>query len=61
MINTNWETPRELRTVNIIVRLTPEEKQSLFREAQKAGISISAFVRLLMRNWADGINFSKKG
>lgn len=54
------ETGQEVRTENVIVRLTPNEKQALVNEAQKIGISISAFFRLLLRNWADGITFTKK-
>jgi len=60
MNNKSLETNLETRTENLIVRLTPEEKLSIGREAQKAGISISAFIRLLFRNWANGINFNKK-
>lgn len=54
------EIPQNIRTENIIVRLTPLEKATIISEAQKAGISISAFIRLLLRNWADGITFQKK-
>lgn len=60
MINNYLETGQETRTENVIVRLTHAEKQSLVNEAKKVGISISAFVRLLLRNYADGINFTKK-
>lgn len=60
MDNRIYETDQNIRTENLIVRLTREEKNTLFREAQKAGISISAFIRLLLHNWSDGINFTKK-
>jgi len=61
MNNKYLETDQNIRTENLIVRLTPEEKAILHSEAQKASISISAFVRLLLRNWSNGINFNKKG
>jgi len=54
------ETTQEQRTENVLVRLTQEEKETLVKEAQKAGMSISAFIRLLLRNWSDGIRFEKK-
>jgi len=60
MDNRIYETDLNTRTETLIVRLTREEKNTLFREAQKAGISISAFIRLLLVNWSDGINFTKK-
>ncbi len=54
------ETGLDTRTENVFIRLTPDEKHSLVQEAQKSGISISAFVRLLLRNWTDKITFEKK-
>jgi len=60
MDNRYLETNQLNRTENVIVRLTPQEKTILFREAQKTGISVSAFIRLLLRNWSDGISFTKK-
>jgi len=60
MKNRTLETDQNTRTENLIVRLTPEEKTTITREAQKAGISISAFIRLLLRNWSNGISFTKK-
>jgi hypothetical protein len=56
-----FETDQNQRTENVIVRLTLEEKHILVREAQKLGISISALVRLLLRNWTNGIKFEKNG
>ncbi len=58
--NINLETNQETRTENVLVRLTQEEKDTLVKEAQKVGISISAFVRLLLRNYSNGIRFEKK-
>ena len=57
-MNIKYETSQQTRTENAFIRLTPDEKQELFREAQKAGISISAFVRLLLHNWTKSIIFA---
>jgi len=59
MDNRVYET--DARTENLMVRLTPEEKSTMFKEAQKLGISISAFVRLLLLNWANSVTFHKGG
>jgi len=48
------ETGLETKTEQVIFRLTSEEKQGLFKEAQKLGISTSAFIRLLYRSWLNG-------
>ena len=48
------ETDQQTRTENVRIRMTPVEKKRLFTEAQKLGISISAFVRLLLNSWHDG-------
>ena len=54
-----YETGQETRTEQMIVRMTPTEKQAIFREAQKLGISVSAFVRLLFNSW-DGVKLNRK-
>lgn len=54
------ETDTDTRTKNVIIRITPTEKDTLAAEAQRLGISISAFIRLLLRGWVDGVNFTKK-
>lgn len=54
-----YETGQEIRTEQMIVRMTPSEKRIIFREAQKLGISISAFVRLLLNSW-NGIELNRK-
>lgn len=54
------ETDLTTRTEFLMVRMTKEEKDTLAGEAQKLGISISAFIRLLLRNWSNGITFQKK-
>ena len=50
----HFETGLETRTENVIVRLTRSEKNTLCIEAQKLGISISAFTRLLLYSWISG-------
>ena len=37
------------------------EKEALEAEAKKLGISVSAFIRLLIKQWSDGIRFEKVG
>lgn len=54
-----FETRQGTKTEFQLLRLTPAEKQLLSQEAQKLGISISAFVRLLFRNWASKVTFEK--
>jgi hypothetical protein len=58
----NYETGQEVRTENTIIRQTPDEKRYLFSESQKLGISISAFLRMLVSAWRDGnVNINGKG
>uniref|UniRef100_A0A6M3IXR3 Uncharacterized protein n=1 Tax=viral metagenome TaxID=1070528 RepID=A0A6M3IXR3_9ZZZZ len=54
------ETAIGVKTENLMVRLTLSEKRQLFSEAQKLGISGSAFVRLLLVNWMNSIK-SERG
>ena len=54
------ETAIGVKTENLMVRLTPNEKRQLFSGAQKLGISASAFVRLLLVNWINS-GKSEKG
>jgi hypothetical protein len=55
-----YETDLQTRTTNVIVRLTPDEKVLLLTEAKKLGISISAFIRLLMNTWVNNLSLTKK-
>ena len=48
------------KSANIIIRVTPDEKQSIDAEAEKIGLSTSAFLLLLARQYSDGIRFEKK-
>jgi len=38
-----------------------EDAEKLEEEARKLGISVSAFIRLLIKQWSDGIKFEKRG
>jgi hypothetical protein len=60
MNNVDLESPQEQKTETVIIRLTPSERTQLEEESQKAGVSISAFIRLLLRNYSNGIRFEKK-
>ena len=44
---------------SIRFRLDDTEKEKIEAEAKKLGISVSAFIRLLIKNWSDGIKFEK--
>ena len=46
-----YEYPREIKTENVIFRLTIKEKKALFRMAQLEGGSISAFLRMLIEQY----------
>ncbi len=54
-----YETTSEQKTENLDIRVTPAEKEMFAKEAQRLGISISAFVRLLLKNWSDQVTFKK--
>ena len=47
-------------TKAVYVRLPLKEHGQAVEEADKLGISLSAFVRLLIRQWGDGIEFRKR-
>ena len=38
----------------------PDEKVKIEAEAKKLGISVSAFIRLLLKQWTDGIKFERE-
>ncbi|MBA7632858.1 hypothetical protein ES703_40413 [subsurface metagenome] len=40
--------------------VSSEEAEKLEQEAKKLGISVSAFMRLLIKQWSDGIKFEKR-
>ena len=43
-----------------MIRISAEDKSALIAEARKVGLSVSAFIRLLIKQWNDGIKFEKK-
>ena len=45
---------------SIRFRVTAEEKDAFEQEAQKLGISVTSFIKLLFKQWANGIRFEKK-
>uniref|UniRef100_A0A6M3XT91 Putative ribbon-helix-helix protein repressor n=1 Tax=viral metagenome TaxID=1070528 RepID=A0A6M3XT91_9ZZZZ len=40
-------------------RINKDDKEKIEMEAKELGISVSAFIRLLIRNWSNGIKFEK--
>jgi len=50
----------ETRTEVILIRVTPTEKTTIIEAAQKVGLNISDFIRLLVRQWTNGIRFEKR-
>jgi len=51
--------PKGLKMIRFLVSL--EDAEKLEEEARKLGISVSAFIRLLIKQWSDGIKFEKRG
>lgn len=41
-------------------QLDAKSAKALQAEAERIGLSTSAFIRLLIRNWSDGIRFEKE-
>lgn len=44
---------------SILVRVSWEDKRLAEEEASKLGLSVAAFMRLLLKNWTNGITFQK--
>ena len=44
----------------ITIPLSDEEIEVAKSEAQKLGMPVSSFIRLLIKNFADGVTFQKK-
>jgi len=38
-----------------------EDAEKLEEEAKKLNLSVSAFLRLLIKQWSDGIRFERRG
>ncbi|GAI54145.1 unnamed protein product [marine sediment metagenome] len=41
-------------------RVPLEDAKKLEEEARKLNLSVSAFIRLLIKQWSDGIKFEKR-
>lgn len=48
-----------MREKAILVRLTKEEFDGIQNEARKLGLSVASFIRLLVKQWSNGIKFEK--
>jgi hypothetical protein len=48
------------RTKQYLLFLTPEEHEGIKSEAAKLGISMADFIRLLYKQWIDGLVFTKE-
>jgi hypothetical protein len=48
-----------MRNKSIIIRVTENEAKLFKTEAARAGVSVAAFVRLLLKQWSNGITFEK--
>ncbi|GAI80681.1 unnamed protein product [marine sediment metagenome] len=44
----------------ITIRMGTEDKKRVEAEAKKLGLSVSAFIRLLIKQWSNGIKFEKR-
>ena len=51
--------PEDRKMIRFVV--SREDAMKLDGEAQKLGISVSAFIRLLIKQWSNGIKFEKRG
>ena len=51
--------PKGQKMIRFLVPLKDAKK--LEEEARKLNLSVSAFIRLLIKQWSDGIRFEKRG
>lgn len=49
-----------MRNKAILTRLTEKELVAVQEEADKLGIPVAAFIRLLIKQWSNGIRFERK-
>lgn len=49
-----------MRNKAILTRLTEEEFTTVHKVANKLGMPVAAFIRLLIKQWSNGIRFEKK-
>jgi antitoxin component of RelBE/YafQ-DinJ toxin-antitoxin module len=44
----------------LLIPVSIDEMNMAKKEADKLGMPVTAFIRLLLKNWADGIHFEKR-
>jgi len=49
-----------MKKKSLLIRLEQEELNSIRKEADKLGISMTDFIKLLVKQWSDGIRFERK-
>lgn len=49
-----------MKPKGIFIRLSQEDKLAIEKDAEKLGLSVTAFMRLLYKQWSDGIRFEKE-
>lgn len=48
------------KTERLMLKLTPGEKALIEKGAREAGLSMTAFVILLVKNWGNGVRFERR-
>ena len=48
-----------MKNIPLLINLSPQDYKSLQKESSRLGLSKVAFIRLLLRQWSDGITFTK--
>ena len=49
-----------MKQKGIFIRLSEEDKSAIEQDAWKLGLSVTAFIRLLYKQWSDGIRFERR-
>jgi len=44
----------------LYVRVSDEEHRIVTADSKRLGVSLSGFIRLLIKNWSDGVRFEQK-
>ena len=56
-MRTNKES--RMKQKGIFIRLSEEDKKAVEKDAMRLGLSVTAFIRLLYKQWTDGIRFER--
>jgi len=48
-----------MKQKGIFIRLSEEDKKAVEKDAMRLGLSVTAFIRLLYKQWTDGIRFER--